>query len=542
MKRIAPLLALVLLSASLLASAQGVLKPVPAGDLSKVSKETATLLTQARRDFEAAKVPLLGAPLAEAYAKLGALYARYGVFTVADAALDNAVAIAPEDGRFHYLKGVFAGQGGRLPEARAHYERALALDQNYLPIRYRLADTQVRLKDYAGAKRTLEALAKSRPDLAPAPALLGQIALQEKRYAEAIRLFEQSLKADPSASSLYAPLADAYAASGDRTRAQAARAKAGGGIAAFGDPLVQGIYASAPRDPAAQALLLAAQGQHAQARSLLDAALAQAPKDAGLLAAYARVAADAGDLATARARAQAAQQAAPGNANAQLVQGMIQEMSGQDAAAIPSYERAVRADLKLGEARLMLGNAYMRARNFSAATEQYRQLLQIAPQDDMARLRVVAAQSQAGRCGEALAEVNGALRSRPKDGDLLQVFVRLASSCPAARPAERQMALDYAKSLYQQRPDAAHAEAYAMAIAANGKPAEAVDYQAQVIFEAVKAKDDAAAARGRTLLARFESGQAAITPWPANHPLLTPPRLQARAAPAPARAPASPPR
>ena len=102
------------------------------------------------------------------------------------------------------------------------------------------------------------------------------------------------------------------------------------------------------------------------------------------------------------------------------------------------------------------------------------------------------------------------------------------------------MALDYAKSLYQQRPDAGHAEAYAMAIAANGKPKEAVDYQAQVIFEAVKARDEAAAARGRTLLALYDSGKAATSPWPASHPLISPPRLQARVAPA--AAPASPPR
>ena len=70
--------------------------------------------------------------------------------------------------------------------------------------------------------------------------------------------------------------------------------------------------------------------------------------------------------------------------------------------------------------------------------------------------------------------MNTALRARPKDGGLLQTFVRLAASCPAASPEEKRMAVDYGKALYAQRPDGAHSEALAMAMAATGQATQTI--------------------------------------------------------------------
>mgnify|MGYP003398516176 FL=1 len=94
------------------------------------------------------------------------------------------------------------------------------------------------------------------------------------------------------------------------------------------------------------------------------------------------------------------------------------------------------------------------------------------------------------------------------------------------------MAVDYGKALYSQRPDVAHSEALAMAMAATGQAQDAVDFEAQAIFEAVRAKDDAAVARMQPVLQRFKSGQPATQPWPAGHPFVAPPKLAPSAAPA----------
>jgi tetratricopeptide (TPR) repeat protein len=368
-------------------------------------------------------------------------------------------------------------------------------------------------------------VAAQRKDLAPPAALLGEVALREKRWAEAETWFAQALKADPGAIALHARRAEALAGLGRRADADAERAKAGPATPRYADPLVDGIYAPPPMLPSEQALALAAEGKHADAVALLDAALKQVPDNPVLLAAYARVEADRGDLAAATARADAALKVEPNSTEALLARGMIDEMAGRGDDARRRYEAAVRADLKSPAARLALGNDAMRRKQYAQAVEQYRQLVALEGGAGTGVGRLATALAAAGRCGEAIKDVNAELARRPRDGGAMQAFVRLAASCPAATAEERTMAADYGQALYRQRPDEAHAEALAMAMAAVGRKDEAVDYQAQAIFEALKRKDSAAVERLKVVLARFQAGQAATQPWPAGHPFTSPPTL-----------------
>ena len=520
-----------LLLLPLLAQSAAALKPLVEPDLSALDPQTRRVLVEARAQFDAARPSLVGLYLAEAFARLGGIYARNGQLVAARTAMHNAASVAPDDGRFVYLQGVLAGMAGELPQARDLLRGALALDGNYLPIRYRLATQQLELGELAGARSTIEATATARPDLAPAAALLGEIAMREKRWADADRWFTQALKADPKATALHARRAEALAALGNASAAAGQRKLAGKLTPGYPDPLLESIFAAPPRPPAEQALGLAAAGAHSEAIALLDTALAQQPDDAELLTAYARVEADRGNLAAAGTRADAALKAAPGSAAAHLAKGMVLEVGGNENAARAQYEAAVRADQRYGAARLALGNALMRAQQWMAAADQYREA---AALDDSAGVsdRLAAALVLAGRCADALGQVNRLLLARPRDGDLLQTFVRLAATCPAASDKERGMAAEYGQALYKQLPNEANTEALAMAMAAQGRSADAVDYQAQAIFESVKRGDTATAARQRADLDRFKAGQRATQPWPPGHPALAPPRLKpsARAA------------
>src|SRR5262249_36274705 len=153
----------------------------------------------------------------------------------------------------------------------------------------------------------------------------------------------------------------------------------------------------------------------------------------------------------------------------------------------------VRADPKLAPARLLLGNAEMRRGRYAQAAEQYRALVELQPNDVQARAHLVAAEVAQGQCARALAGGRAAPKRDPQDGDLMQLFVRLASTCPAARKEERDMALDYAQALYKQRPESGEASALALALAAHGQFKDAQQYQAEAIFQAVRAGDKAAA-------------------------------------------------
>lgn len=508
-------------------SAQGVIRPMPEPDLSALPANQRQVLVDVRREFETERGNKVGVYLAEAYAQLSGFYARFSVMPAAHAAIDNAIAIAPEDGRFPYLKGVYLLREDKLADARAQFAAALALDQDYLPIRYRLATAQVATGDLAGARATLEPVFKQRPDLAPAPALLGDIALRQKRHADATGLFRAALKADPTATSLNSGLAEALAAAGDAPGAAEARAQAGPGLAAFADPLVDGIFGGGPRPVDVDALALAAAGRHADALAMLDEGLKISPSQPLLLAAKGRIEADRGNATAARQAVAEALRIAPEDPGVLLADGLVAELGGDRTRAERSYVAAITADPAKGEARLAYGTLLQRLGRHADALREFREL---ATLEGLVGWRhAAAAAALADRCGEVLREIGAAARANPRDGGLAQVHARVAASCKDASDDDRQAALAVARRLYGQLPDAAHAEALAMAHAAVGQYDDAFEYQMQAGFELMATGGEPAALARKPFVDAFKAKQAATTPWPPADPLMAPPPLAPRA-------------
>jgi len=516
--------------------AEALVKPLPNPDLSKLAPDVAKSLREARARFDKDKINLESEVLGAGYAQLGGLYFRAGLLDVADIAFYDAHQLAPKDARWLYLRGVLANGQKRSADARANFEAALALDQDYLPIRYRLADTLIELGDLDGAHQLLDAAFAQRKDIAVLPAMLGRLEIRQRHYAEAITHLQAALALEPQANALYKDLAEAYTAQGNAQAAKDAQAKAGAMPPSLADPLVSGLVsgavtASPPSGPPLsgtplqQARQLLAQRRFAQARDKVDEVLKAQPEDAEALALAARLDALFGESKHAAGEAEHAMKLAPNSASTQLSAGMVYEFAGDDANARTHYQRAVQADPSQPDARLLLGNALMRHGDYAQAAEQYRQLAAIAPANDNADARVAAALVAAGKCSDALADLNAKLAKRAQDGDLMQVFVRVTSTCPAASAAERAMALDYAQALYKQRPDAGDSSALALAQAANGKFDDAQKSQAEAIFQAVRTGDSANAKLYRETMQQFAAKQVPDRPWPAQHPYFHPPVL-----------------
>jgi tetratricopeptide (TPR) repeat protein len=264
--------------------------------------------------------------------------------------------------------------------------------------------------------------------------------------------------------------------------------------------------------------------------------LREHPDDIDALALQARMEASSGDPRLARAAADKALKVAPDSATALFANGLVHEYAGQDDQAYAFYQKAVRADGKMTIARLLLGNAEMRRGRYAQAAEQYRQLVALQPGESKAQAHLVAAEVAVGQCARALADISAMQARNAKDGDLMQVFVRLASTCPGAKPEERDMALDYAKTLYDQRADASDSAALALALAAHGKFKEAQQYQAEAIFDAVRRGDKDAADMYRSTQESYVAGKVPDRPWPARHAYFKPPLLTpVQPAPAPVK-------
>jgi tetratricopeptide (TPR) repeat protein len=519
--------------------AEALVKPLPMPDASQFSADVAKELAAARVEFDKARINMVGDELAGTYARMGAVYARVGFNDGAAMAFYDASQLSPKDSRWIYLRGVIARAQKLDTDARADYEAALALDQNYLPIRYRLAETLVDQGDLDGAHKLLQTALPAHKDQAALLAMLGRIELHQKRYAEAIVNLDAALKLEPAANALRKDLANAYGGQGNTQQAKEALAGAGSNEPSIADPLVTGMYGSTPQPggtPLQQAQQLLGQGQLGPARTKVGEALAAQADDVDALALAARIDALTGKHAAAQDEAAHALKLKPDSAAANLSQAMVYEFAGDEANAFTYYQRATHADPKLADALLLMGNAQMRGGHYAEAAEHYRQLAALAPENIEATGRLVAALVAAGRCGDALVHVNGLLGKRAQDGNLMQIFVRLASTCAAAKPQERSMALDYARALYKQRPDAGDSAALALAFAAQGKFDEAQKSQAEAIYEAVRAGNTPLAQMYRSTMQQFAAKQVPDRPWPANHPYFKPERL----APAPAQ-PANPP-
>src|SRR5688500_3361146 len=317
-------LALVCLAGSATAIAEALLKPVPTPDLSRLPPAQADDLRRTRTTFDTKRKELIGPVLAEAYAMLGAAYASNGLAAVADVALENASLLAPEDGRWVYARGVLARKQKQVAVAQNFFDLALRLDDDYLPIRVAVARSKIDNGDLEGARKLIEAYAAKHADQAYPQAMLGDIALRQKRSAEAVTRFQRALAIEPAATRLHARLAEAQAAAGDAAAAAQSRAKAGAVEPVLADPIAAGLgervsaatagsttaAAAGATDPVASLLreagLMLQLRQYDPARSKLDEALKLRPGDASLLALYARIEAASGNVGAAKTRAAAA--------------------------------------------------------------------------------------------------------------------------------------------------------------------------------------------------------------------------------------------
>ncbi|HJU38420.1 MAG TPA: tetratricopeptide repeat protein [Tahibacter sp.] len=534
--------ALILTLAASAVFAQGALKPVPEPDLSRLDKAQAEQLRKNRAEFENVKKNLVGPQLAQVYALLAANYYQAGFPDAAAVALENATVVLPDDGRWIYLQGVLANTRKQTAAARDYFDRAFLVDKTYLPIRIALVTALVGEGNLDRARQIADDGVKDFASAAKLHAMRAEIALKQKRYADALAAANEALKLDADATQVYAVQADAYQGLGNAGASQAARAKAGNVSPLMRDPLGEGflgtaaivdaaVSADAANDnPLVRASRHIAVRQYDDARKELDAALKQAPGDIGVLGLYARAEALAGNKSAAASRAAEALRVAPNDAQAFLTRGIVNETAGDEDAARRDYESAIRADPNAAEARLLLGNHLMRKGQYAQAVEQYRQILVIDPKRFEIYGHIVSAQFAAGRCADALKELNDAMRGNQRQGFLVQVFVRTASTCPAASKTEREMALDLGRNIYKQRPIPQVTEAFALAIAATGNFDEAVQLQGAGIFAAVRDGGTPASAPFQEFFKAFQAKQMPQRPWPSTSPFFKPERLQ----PAPA--------
>lgn len=320
---------------------------------------------------------------ARAFGSLGRIYIVYEFLDAAEACFENARRLDPDDFRWHYLRGYSARVAGRLQEAAAHLERALALAPEFLPALLRLGDVRLELGEPQPARTLYERALALDPEVAAAHEGLGRAAAALADDALAAERYERALELEPEATALHYPLAQAYRRLGQVEKARFHLERRGLVNPRIPDPVINPIA-----DLGESTQFYVMQGGEAMEAGRYDVAAA----------AY-----------------QQALERSPDNLTAALGLAYSLEKLGDPAGALGELEEALdRASFRpaegdrqeRAEAHRRFGALLVLAGRDAEAAEQFARCLELVPDLVPVRLKRANALARLGRLEEALSELD----------------------------------------------------------------------------------------------------------------------------------------
>ncbi len=503
------------------------LKPVPHPDLAQFEQGVQQTLADNIAVFEEQAATAVSAELGLVYARLGMVYQAHHLQYVAEICYVNAIILSPNDFRWSHLLAFLYQDTGRFEKAAQYYERVIELRPDYLPAKVRLALTLMADGRMEDAKRRFNEVLTAHPDDTTALAGLGQIAMEEGQYETAIMNLERALELDPDADRLYYPLALAFRATGETDKARAALEKRGRRQTTFSDPILAAMSAFSRSaqmfmERGFAALMME---NYDAAATQLEKAIESNPEDPVALATLGRVREYQHREREAMALYDQALTVAPRHAHANYFKGSLLERQGNMRGAVQFYNAAIQSDPDYIEPRFLLANALMRAQRSEAAAGHYDYISGKNVDSVDARYWAGLAWLAAGQCHRAVDPLEEAVELLPTRGELILTLTRAYATCPGISDERREQSLAFAEELYQIQPDRHTATTYAMAYAANGQFLDAMDLQAQAIFEVIRDGQEPTEFQRETM-DRFRNGMMAERAWSEDDEIFIPPALE----------------
>lgn len=513
------------------------LQPVAEADLSGAEPAMREAIAEARAEVAA----LLQSPestpqaLGRAYGRLGARLLLEEVETQADACLRNAMELDPNELRWPYYAGYMAMLAGNLDRALQYFERARQIDPEYPPLALRLGKVQLDRGDLDAAEQAFTAVV-DRPQLrSPAHYYLGQVALLQRRFGDAVDQLQAALAANPEATEAHYPLARAYQALGREQEAKQHLERFVLRSPEVADPLLDELRAATQRAlPAFERGIHAVrQGDYQTAVEQLAAGLELDPTNAAARVSYARVLFLTGHPEQARQALQQALADAEGQqtaaALAHFLIGVLDQAEGDQTKAAAAYRRALALEPGHAGALFQLANLDFAQGRYQAAAEGYAATLEADPDARPARLLGLIAQARTGVDERELAAALTMLReAAPEDMQLAYAQARLLASSTDAAIRDPEAAMTIAAELAAARPIPPHQRLLALADAATGRLERAADAVTSLIDGVgwmVPPEERALMAQE---LAAYQDGRMPPVVWAVTDPLLSPPPFDAR--------------
>ncbi len=446
------------------------LRAVPLPGLDTLEPAVSDQIREQERALRALVERGSGSRLADGYGQAGRVFHAYEFFDSAEAAYLNAVRLAPTQPTWLHLLGYLYQQTGQLEAAADRFEQAIRVQPDDRAAIVRLAQVYLDLNRLRDAREQFQSVETVFPLLSRNG--LGEIALRERRYDEAVSHFRAVLERAPQASSLHYSLAMAYRGLGRLDEARAELARRGPGGLSVGDPIVDGL----------QALIRGERGLVSQGRKAYEA----------------------GQFAQAAAAFEKAIDAAPSSVAARVNLGLTQLQLGNTAGAITTLQAAFELEPGNSDASRELVRLLLRSGRSEDALRVLTKAHSVNRDDEETLVGLAILLAQQNRFREAVDLLADGNRRFPERSATATTLARLLASSPDRSLRDGRRALELANAVHEVEPTPAHGETIALALAELGRCEEALSWMKRAIADAEKASDNAEAERLRGESRKYE--------------------------------------
>jgi len=462
--------------------------------------------------------------LAEATARLCALYQLVKIDTAAAQCWDSVRTLAPEDYRWAYYAGYLALTRGQSDAALELLTTARRLNPGYAPVDLRMGQVLLDTNALDQARAALERAAGTPGLRAAALYYLGQIDLLQQDYAAAEGHLSEALTLNPKGVEAHYPLAQAYRHLGQEVQAREHLALFKPGKPSTDDPLVaelNQVLAPANRD-FYEGMLAVRKQDFAAAVAHFEAGLKADPANAAARVSYARALFLNGQTDAARGQLDWILAREPDHLQANLFMGVLLQSQGRNEEAAARYRRVIQVEPANAGAHFFLANLMFNDKQYAQAAQQYAAALGGEDSIPPARLLQPIALRRAGHPDSEVARMlEQRIDKHPEQVELqyAMILLRALSRDSAVRDTGR--AFEAANKLATAQPMPPLLEAQAAAAAAAGHFEDAARVQQQLISRLTWQVSPQQMQALRDALAAYQKGKAPERDaWPESDPML----------------------
>jgi tetratricopeptide (TPR) repeat protein len=501
--------AIILLVYAATATAQPVLAPMRANLLPVPLPVTDTLepavvaqLTAARAEVQRASSGG-GREFAEAYGELAQILHVYELFDGAEAAYRNAMRLASMDVRWPHLLGYLFAQTGRLDEAAERFDDVGRLSPGHREATAHLADINLRRGRLAVAREQFQAIAEAFPAFANIG--LGEVALREERFDDAVRRFQSVLERIPTATAVHYSIAMAYRGLGRLEDARRHLALRGTGTVRVSDPVVDRLptLVRGERGLVLQGRQFYDAGQFVEAANAFRRAIAAAPASTAAHVNLGLTLVQLGDRTAAIGAFRAAVAAAPDDVAAHASLGALLADTDRLPEAAEHLSAAFdRAPDALANRTLLLRTLIRLGRPDDALAVLTR-AASLDPDDEQVAVELAILLADRMRYREAIARLDEVHARHPDRPATATTLARLLAAVPDRALRDGRRALEIATAVHTVTPTPVHGETVALALAELGRCGEASEWMRKAIEEARRTNEIVDAVRLESELPKY---------------------------------------